>query len=161
MKLINSFFLFLFVLANLEYMDACTIITVSNGKVILAGNNEDWQNPNTKIWFYPSSANEYGRVCWGFDKAFDFAEGGMNDQGLFIDANALDETGWKADPNKPNISSSTVDYILAHCATVEEVVDLFKRYNLNLLAGGKFPVADAKGDATVIEWGQGKLQFIK
>jgi tetratricopeptide (TPR) repeat protein len=163
MRLINSFFLvfFIFISANIEYIGACTIVTVSNGKIILAGNNEDWQNPNTKVWFFPSNDKEYGRICWGFDKAFDFAEGGMNDQGLFIDANALDETGWKADPKKPNVPDSTVDFILSHCATVEEVLDLFRKYNVNLLAGGKFPVADAKGDAAVIEWGQGKLQFLK
>jgi tetratricopeptide (TPR) repeat protein len=161
MKLLMSFLLFLFVFTNMDYANACTIIMVSKGRMILVGNNEDWQNPNTKIWFYPSSDDQYGRVCWGFDEAFDFAEGGMNDQGLFIDANALDATGWKADPNKPNGPSSTVDYILARCATVEEVINLFKRYNVNLLAGGKFPVADAKGDAAVIEWGQGKLQFLK
>jgi tetratricopeptide (TPR) repeat protein len=161
MKLLNGFFLSIFIFTNVGHVDACTIITVSDGKIILAGNNEDWQNPNTKIWFYPSDDNEYGRICWGFDKAFDFAEGGMNEQGLFIDANALEETGWKADSTKPNIPSSTVDYILAHCATVEEVIDLFKRYNVNLLDGGKFPIADAKGDAAIIEWGQGKLQIIK
>lgn len=161
MKLFKPFFLYIFILVNAGHVGACTIITVSNGKIILAGNNEDWQNPNTKIWFCPSIDNEYGRVCWGFDKAFDFAEGGMNDQGLFIDANALEETGWKADPTKPDVPGSAVDYILAHCATVKEVINLFKRYNVNLLDGGKFPVADAKGDAAIIEWGQGKLQFIK
>ena len=151
----------LIICATIKFAEPCTIVTISNGKIILAGNNEDWQNPNTKIWFYPSTKKEYGRICWGFDKAFDFAEGGMNEHGLFIDANALDNTGWQADPGKLNMPSATVDYILAHCATVEDVLDLMRKYNFSLLAGGKFPVADAKGDAAIIEWGQGKLQLIR
>lgn len=66
---------------------------VANGKIVLAGNNEDWRNPKTKIWFIPASNGEYGRVCVGFDDMS--AQGGMNDQGLFIDANALSPTGWE------------------------------------------------------------------
>ena len=34
------------------------------------------------MWFVPAGTNAYGRVCFGWSG---FAQGGMNDQGLFID----------------------------------------------------------------------------
>jgi len=40
---------------------------VAKGKIVLAGNNEDWKNPMTKIWFIPASNDKYGRVGVGFD----------------------------------------------------------------------------------------------
>lgn len=51
----------------------------------------------------------------------------MNDQGLFVDANGLAATGWQEDPGKPKLPGSILDYILAYCATVDEVVELFRR----------------------------------
>ena len=76
--------------------EACTMIMVAKKGVLLAGNNEDWKNPKTYVWFVPASEKAYGRVCFGFDRGFGYAQGGMNDQGLFIDGNALSPTGWKA-----------------------------------------------------------------
>ncbi len=140
---------------------ACTMVTVAKDGVILAGNNEDWRNPVTKMWFYPPAENEYGRVCFGFDRDFGFVQGGMNDQGLFIDANALAPAGWKADPGKAAFSGSIIEHILARCATVDDAIALFRKHNTPSLARAKFPIADAKGGAVVVEWGQGKLQCIK
>jgi penicillin V acylase-like amidase (Ntn superfamily) len=97
-----------------------TIIMVAKGKIVLAGNNEDWKNPKTKIWFIPASNGEYGRVCVGFDNMF--AQGGMNDQGLFIDANALGPTGWEPIEGKPTFQGALMDRILAECATVEDAI---------------------------------------
>jgi predicted choloylglycine hydrolase len=139
---------------------SCTMVMVSNGDKILAGNNEDWKNPKTKMWVIPSTKDEYGRIGFGFDDGF--TQGGMNDRGLFIDANALAPTGWKSDPAKPDCKEENlIDYLLARCATVDEVIDFFNKNNCKDLESAKFPIADAIGDAAVIEWGQGKLQCIK
>lgn len=161
MKLISIFILFAFFFALAGQTDACTIVTAADGKNILAGNNEDNKDPNSKIWFIPAARGEHGRICWGFDPELKIAEGGMNDQGLFIDANGLAETRWQADPGKPTLPGSILDYILARCATVDEVIELFKKNNAMQLGHVKYPVADARGDAVVIEWGRGKLQFLK
>ncbi len=53
----------------------------------------------------------------------------MNDQGLFVDGNALAPTGWKADPNKPMIAGNVMMIILATCATCEDVKALFEKFN--------------------------------
>jgi tetratricopeptide (TPR) repeat protein len=138
---------------------ACTMVMVAKGEVVLAGNNEDWQNPSTWMWFVPAKNGEHGRVCFGFDDGF--TQGGMNDQGLFIDANALSPTGWQADPDKPIFRGNLMDHILAHCATVEEAADFFRSNSFPSLTRAKFPLADARGEAAVVEWGQGKLQILK
>ncbi len=146
--------------SGFQYAFPCTMVMVAKGDMMLAGNNEDYKNPNTKMWVYPASKGEYGRVCFGFDDGF--TQGGMNDRGLFIDGNALSRTDWKADPAKPDYKGANLmDHILAHCATVDEAIAFFKKYNFDSLRWAKFPIADAQGGSVVVEWGRGKLQCIK
>jgi tetratricopeptide (TPR) repeat protein len=132
---------------------------VANGKIVLAGNNEDWKNPKTKIWFAPASNGAYGRVCVGFDNLY--AQGGMNDQGLFIDANALSPTGWEPIEDKPTFQGALIDRILAECATVEDAIALCDKYNIRGLSQARFPIADRTGASMVVEYGQGKVQYVK
>jgi len=33
----------------------CTIVTMAKNGVVLAGNNEDYTEPRTKIWLIPAS----------------------------------------------------------------------------------------------------------
>jgi tetratricopeptide (TPR) repeat protein len=136
------------------------VMVARNGK-ILAGNNEDWKNPKTYMWFTPATEKYYGRICFGFDRGFGFTQGGMNDQGLFIDGNALRPTGWKADPAKKRFSLPVIDYVLANCATVEDVIKLFEKYNHPSLARARFPVADAKGNAAIMEWSNQGFRAVK
>ncbi len=138
--------------------EGCTIVMVAKGNIVLAGNNEDWRNPKTKIWFVPASEGEYGRVCVGFDNMF--AQGGMNDQGLFIDANALGSTGWEPIEGKPTFEG-TIETFLAKCATVEEAIALLDKHNFPALARARFPIADRTGASVVIEYGQGKVQYVR
>lgn len=143
------------------HLHPCTIIMVGGKKLALAGNNEDHDDPFAKIWIIPASKNEFGRICFGFEHP---AEGGMNDQGLFIDGNALSpETGWVTDPQKPSLPNlegrNMLDLILAQCATVDDVLAFFQKYNVSSLRRGKFPVADRSGASAVIEWGKDGLRF--
>jgi len=143
------------------HLHPCTIIMVGGKKLALTGNNEDHNDPFAKIWIIPASKNEFGRICFGFERP---GEGGMNDQGLFIDANALSfETGWVPDLNKPSLPNlegrNMLDLILAQCATVDDVVAFFKKWNVPFLRRAKFPVADRSGASAVIEWGKEGLRF--
>ncbi len=55
---------------------ACTGLVVNDGERVLVGNNEDWFNPRTKIWFTQPGNGRYGSVYFGFN---DFGpQGGMN-----------------------------------------------------------------------------------
>ncbi len=134
----------------------CTIVTMARDGAVWIGNNEDWTDPRTKVWVVPASNGEYGRVLFGF--ANRFIQGGINERGLFLDANALDPPGWKPDPRKPRFDDSFErqigDYILAHAATVADAVAFFDA-NSVFLGGGKFVIADALGESVTVEWADG------
>ena len=158
----------MFLLAISPGFDCTTIIKVK-GTSVLAGFNLDYGNYVPKIWMIPASDGRYGRFCFGFDENFKIAEGGLNEKGLFIAVNALNEdAGWKADPGLPNwekwpgwYETGVPDGILAKCATVDEAVRVFKSYNLFTLNRVKFLVADKSGASTVIEWSKNGLRFIE
>src|SRR5512133_3528435 len=61
----------------------CTIFKLTRNGATLVGNNEDYSDPETRVWFLPPKANMHGRVYFGF--ANGFAQGGVNDAGLFFD----------------------------------------------------------------------------
>ncbi len=159
MKHIICFLIIILFFCPVHPTQGCTIVMVAKGKIVLAGNNEDWRNPKTKIWFIPASNGEYGRVCVGFDNMF--AQGGMNDQGLFIDANALAPTGWKPIEGKPTFQGALIDRILAECATVEDAIAFCDNYNIPGLARARFPIADRTGASIVVEYGKGKVQYVR
>lgn len=76
----------------------CTIIMAARNGLVLAGNNEDRDHPETIVSVVPASKKYYGKIVFGYnDSPF---QGGMNDQGLFIDGNSLPSTGWQPDPGR-------------------------------------------------------------
>ncbi|OGD17420.1 MAG: hypothetical protein A2V76_08040 [Candidatus Aminicenantes bacterium RBG_16_63_14] len=127
--------------------------------LVLAGNNEDRNHPQTIVNFIPASESYHGRVVFGYDDAF--VQGGMNDEGLFIDANALAPTGWQPEPGKPTFRGIVMMVILATCGTCEEVKAFFERSNFPALGKARFPIADRTGASMVVEYGQGRVQFVR
>src|SRR5688500_8677741 len=62
---------------------SCTIFVLTDSKNTLFFNNEDFSNPNTRVWFVPGGSNYFGAVYVGFDNGW--AQGGMNSEGLTFD----------------------------------------------------------------------------
>ena len=139
----------------------CTIVMASKNGLVLVGNNEDWHGLFSSIWFIPASDTMYGRVCFGFGNDMQNPQGWINEHGVFIDANALWPTGWKAEEGKTAFLGNIIDQVLAQCSNVEDAIAFFKMYNFPALERAKFPIADASGNSIVVEWGQGKLQIIR
>jgi tetratricopeptide (TPR) repeat protein len=137
---------------------ACTIVMASKDGAVLVGNNEDFGSARTRVFFFPAQPGRYGCVLFGFDGA---PQGGMNDQGLFIDANAVKPTGWQAQPGKPGYIGFIFNDILYNCASVAEVQAWFEKYNVWALAKARFPVADRSGASMVVEYAQGQVRFVK
>ena len=159
----------LLLVAAVGSSSACTIFVEVKPDTVLVGNNLDESNFVPRLWFVPDCEGQYARFCFGFDENFRIAEGGMNDQGLYISVNALGkDTGWKSDPSLPDweqwsgwYQSGVPDGILAKCATVEEAIEVFRGYNLFTLGKVKFLVADKTGASAVIEWSGGHLRFLR
>ncbi len=148
---------------------ACTIFMGLGDEAVLVANNLDAPHYYPRMWIIPASEGRYARMCFGVDKEFRIAEGGMNEHGLYISVNALDDdTGWAADADLPDweewsgwFETGVPDGILARCATVEGAIRVFQGYNLFTLARVKFLVADRSGASVVIEWHAGRLQFLR
>ncbi len=127
--------------------------------LVLVGNNEDRNHPETMVNFFPATDSYYGRIVFGYDDSP--FQGGMNDRGLFIDGNALAPTGWQPVPDKPTFRGIVIMVVLGTCATCEDVKDFFNKYNVPGLARARFPVADRTGASMVVEYGRGAVQFVE
>jgi hypothetical protein len=121
----------------------------SEKDMVLVGNNEDYYNPYTRIWFIPAANGQYGRVYFGYD---DWRpQGGMNDQGLFFDAFATRPLEVMLSKDKTKFKGNFFDKFMADCATVEEALDFFNRYNLEFMLKFQLLIVDKTGDSAIIE----------
>ncbi|MFL5731515.1 MAG: carcinine hydrolase/isopenicillin-N N-acyltransferase family protein, partial [Cytophagaceae bacterium] len=136
---------------------ACTLFSAAANGHVFFGNNEDSPHAYpSKMWFVPSSPGAHGRVCFGW---FAFAQGGMNDQGLAIDWAVTPPQG-RSSSAKPPLDASVVERVLANCATVKEVINLFETHTF-VGNDAHFMVADRNGDSVVGEWVQGEFRIIR
>lgn len=152
MRRVSAAALFLFAVTTLglRVASACTgFCAVGKDGHVLVGNNEDWFNPRSKLWFVPAKQGAYGRLYVGFDDMNPF--GGMNERGLWFDGFAAPPLRATRSADLPSYPGNIVDAAMAQCATVEEVVTLFSRYNRSFLAEAILMFADASGDAVSIE----------
>ena len=131
---------------------ACTAFMMSDGQRVLVGNNEDYNIPHTRVWFIPAENGHYGRVYFGYENWS--PQGGMNDQGLFFDFFATKPLEVKLSKKRPKFQGPIIDTMAAECATVEDVLDLFSRYNLEFMLKFQMFVVDKTGDAAIIEGDQ-------
>lgn len=126
---------------------ACTVFLAASGDVVLAGNNEDWTDHATKVWFHPAGEHAYGRVYFGFGNGF--PQGGMNDQGLFFDGLAL-QTNLEPLPERKPYAGNLLDKVMCECASVKEALELFEQYDLGF-GNAQIMIGDASGDSAIIE----------
>ena len=128
---------------------ACTVFYYSDGKIAMGGNSEDWKDPFTKIWFIPSEGNRYGRVYFGFREGG--YQGGMNDQGLFFDGLTTEALKITLSVDKETYEGDLVDKVMAECASVEEVLEIFDKYNLQFMERVMYFFGDNAGNSAIIE----------
>lgn len=143
---------------------ACSIFMAEGDGVVLAGNNEDYYlDVKPKIWVHKGKKGEYARISFGFNqdnKTDEFAQGGMNSKGLFFDAAVTPRGPEQTGKKKRKPPENMGDAMLAHCATVEEAIRWLAKYNLYLLKGSHFLLADATGAAAVVELVEGEMKVI-
>jgi penicillin V acylase-like amidase (Ntn superfamily) len=160
-QIVISFFLVCALFAPTP-SSACTVFCASKSDVVLAGNNEDWKNPNTKIWFVPAKDGKYGGVYFGFDKPVIHgswvSQGGMNEKGLFFDVTATKpiKVEIPVDPEKPVFDGWDLirERIMFECATVKEALNMLGQYQYpgsgKGTMRGMYIIGDATGDAAII-----------
>jgi hypothetical protein len=138
---------------------ACTGLFLTRGDTAIVGNNEDYFNTTpTSIMIKPPDGDKYGSLSFGFGypmSHYGFGkvnpQGGVNDQGLFFDCYATPSFEVTGSVNKPKFKGHPFEVLLAECATVEEVISLFRTHNLDFMKKFKLFIADKTGQSAIIE----------
>ncbi|MEX2172297.1 MAG: linear amide C-N hydrolase [Pirellulales bacterium] len=153
---------------------ACSAFLLKNGHLLVVGRNYDWHledalvmvnkrdirksalsfdNPLKWVSKYGSvTINQYGR---------ELPCDGMNERGLMIGLLWLDETRYPEPDERPSLTNAQwAQYQLDTAQTVEEVIASDAHVRITNLGGAlvHYFVADAHGNAAVIEFIDGKMQ---
>ncbi len=142
--------IFLQIIIFVSPLLSCTVFYAANGEMALAGNNEDYINPLTKVWFEAAENGKYGGVYFGFDNFV--SQGGMNEKGLFFDVTAAPLVR-VSDPHPKKIYKGNDiirEKIMKECATVEGAVKLFTQYRRTEKWRGMYIIGDSTGDSAII-----------
>jgi hypothetical protein len=146
-------FIALLVLASLinHRLAACTIVAINKNHRVLVGNNEDWSDPDSKVWLQSPEKGKYGRIFFGFKNGW--TQGGMNEKGLFFDwVKAFDEEP-PADLESKIISAGNLcETILEKASTVEEAIKYYQIYAEPSFSQSRILFADASGNSAIIGW---------
>ena len=128
----------------------CSAFLVVGSGLVLYGNNEDYWNPETRLWFVPATEERHGVMYLGYDDGF--PQGGMNDAGLCFDGFATGARPLKEQEEKRAFAGNPISEAMETCATVEEVVAFLGQIDLRpLLTSAMLQFADAGGDAVIVE----------
>lgn len=149
--IITSPFLLLIVFLVLtgKNLQACTALYMKAGNKILAGNNEDFSNPETRIWFVPAGENgTYGRMLFGFNDLS--SQGGINEKGLWFDAFGLPTKAVRSLQGEI-YPGDLQEKLLAECANINDVVLMLKKYSRASMTRYQWMFGDSFGNSAVIE----------
>ena len=138
------------IVLTVNTVSPCTIFNASSGNWVLAGNTEDLGSTKSMVWFLPGTEDTYGTVFLGFE---DYGkQGGMNDQGLFLDFNALRYAKMNPRADLLTLEGETdfFEWIMGRCATVEDVIQLLSQYNLDGWNNSQAMFADKTGASAVL-----------
>jgi tetratricopeptide (TPR) repeat protein len=127
----------------------CSMFKVTMYGKTMVGNNEDYWNPNTRIWFEQGKSGEYGTAYVGFDDFW--PQGGMNQAGLVFDGFGMDYKAINDTLGKKTLSPDFLKDILKQCATVDDVKKYLSQYNLSGLEKSMFLFIDKAGNYLVVE----------
>jgi hypothetical protein len=128
---------------------------MTDGQRALFCNNEDFSNPNTRIWFIPASATKHGCMYVGFDDGW--GQGGLNDHGLAFDWVAGFKERWERPANCEAVRGNSTQRMLEKCSTVDAAVAFYRRHWEESFAYGQLLVADRTGKSVVIRAKDGNL----
>lgn len=128
---------------------ACTSIIASNSTTTLVGSNEDWDDPFTRMSFVKPQTGSFGKVYLGYRDSY---EACLNDQGLYSTGFTAPTRRVVSSLNKKEIKPETLrDIAMNTCTTINEVVKLYKKYNLSFLRDRQLLFADKSGNSVIIE----------
>ena len=139
---------------------ACSVlyyIDTTTGKIYAVNSEDYWLDVDAYIQIEPKSKNNFARLWYGWDN---FAQGGINEKGLFFDAAVTPEQ--ERIKGYGNPKNNLGDKILSNCSTVEDALIFLEKEKI-ALNKSHMMLGDKTGKAVVIEWvnGERKLHWIE
>jgi len=127
----------------------CSMFKLTMYGKTMVGNNEDYWNPNSRIWFEQGKVGEYGAVYVGYDNFW--PQGGMNQAGLVFDGFSMDYLAINDTLGKKSLDANFLQDLMRKCANVDDVKKYFTQYNLKGLETSMFLFIDKTGKYLVVE----------
>jgi len=153
-----GFLLLFIVLIRPSSSSACSVlyyVDSLNGKIYVVNNEDYWYDVKPYLQIEPGKKDDLARIWYGWD---DFAQGGVNEAGLFFDAavvpNGSEVVGYQ--PAKYNLG----DRILASCKTVDEALAFLENEKI-AYPDSHLMFGDRNGNAVVVEWVDGEQQLVR
>jgi hypothetical protein len=134
---------------------ACTVFVMTDGQRVLFCNNEDYSNPNTRMWFIPGAKGKHGAVYVGFDDGW--GQGGCNEKGLAFGWVAGFKERWERPAGSEVAKGNPSQRMLETCATVAEAVAFYERYWEESFSYGQLIIADRTGKSVLLRAKDGQL----
>jgi hypothetical protein len=134
---------------------ACTIFVLTDSGRTLFFNNEDFSNPNTRIWFLPATNGVYGCAYVGFDDGW--AQGGVNTEGLAYDWVAGFNDKWKALRGMKRVRGNSSQRMIESCSTVGQAIEFYRTHLEPSFAKSRILIADRTGASVIIGYQEGRL----
>jgi choloylglycine hydrolase len=140
-----------FACSVLYYIDSTT------GKIYAVNSEDYWLDVDAYIQIEPKSKKKFARLWYGWEN---FAQGGINEKGLFFDAAVTPEQ--EKIEGYGNPKNNLGDNILASCSTVEDALRFLESEKI-ALNNSHMMFGDKTGKAVIVEWvnGERKLNWIK
>ena len=151
--------LFLGILLNPSKSEACSVLYYKDlvtGKIYAVNAEDYFLDVDAYIQIEPKSRKKFARLWYGWNN---FAQGGINEEGLFFDAAVTPEQ--EKIKGYGNPKRNLGDKILAYASTVEEALEILENEKIALNKSHLY-FGDKKGRAVVVEWvkGERKLHWI-
>lgn len=122
----------------------------ASGNIYVVNSEDYWFDVKPYIKIEPGKKEKHARLWYGWK---DFAQGGINDQGLFFDGAVTPE---QSDFTGKNLLKGNFgDQMLSTCSSTYEAISFLENANL-VLNNAHMMIGDKNGKAVVIEWVEGK-----
>ncbi len=137
---------------------ACLILFITDGKIVLVANHEDWYARDAEVTFIPAEGKKLGMLYFDFSSE-KTAQGGMNTAGLFFDGTRTPFAPYEENDSKKDCKCYIWKKILEECATVDEALNYVKNYKIPEIEDVHILFADKKGNSAAVGVYDGKLQI--
>jgi len=146
------------ILVLAQPIKACFIACLRDSSSVLVANHEDWFENNAAIRIIPPAENRYGSVIMTFaDEGW--AQGGMNEKGLFFDAAHTPYMSVNFDSSTTSPESYLWQDVLDNCKNVSEAIEFIQNFRIVELEEAHIFLADSSGNAVIVGVNNNEIAF--